>query len=140
MPSDQINNFSLEYEKYDIPTLEENIEKKWAFFNGPRQIWLAGEEQDMEEKIQHSTSHFLKFRLDGLELKKISDSPSDPFYKNDVEQLNKKVSYVSTLTDEICQRERDLLTAYQTEFALYAVWFALIAISLAIFSLSLSWF
>jgi hypothetical protein len=27
MPSDQINNVSLEYEKYDIPTLEENIEK-----------------------------------------------------------------------------------------------------------------
>jgi hypothetical protein len=124
-----------------VRALEILLERKWAFFNGPRQIWLAGEEQDLEEKIQHSTNHFFNFKLDESELKKNSDlSPSDPFYKADVEQLNKKVSYVSTLTNEICQRERDLLTAFQTEFALYAVWFALIAILTAIVTLVLNLF
>ena len=111
------------------------IEKNWAFFNGPRQIWLAGEEQDKEEKIQHAMTHFFEIRLEGSKLKEISDSPSSPFYQHTYDQLNGKVEFVSDKVDEIYQRERDLLTAFQTEFSLYAVWFSLIALIVAIISL-----
>lgn len=110
------------------------IEKKWAFFNGPRQIWIVGEEEDKEEKIQHAMPHFFESRLKDSKLGKISDS-INPFYQHTFDQLEKKIELVSDEVDEIYQRERDLLTAFQTEFSLYAVWFSLIAIVIAIISL-----
>jgi hypothetical protein len=114
------------------------MEKKWAFFNGPRQIWIVGEEeQDNEEKIQHPTTHFFEVRLEGSKMQDISHSPIDPFYRSAFEELATKVNVVSNQTDEIYQRERDLLTAFQTEFSLYAVWFALGALVVALISIIL---
>lgn len=118
--------------------IENIIENKWAFFNGPRQIWIAGEEMDHEEKIQHPTTQFFEIRLEGSGFKELPDSATNPFYQETFQKLSKKVGYVSALADEIYQREKDLLSAYQTEFALYAVWFSLIALLIAIFSLILN--
>jgi hypothetical protein len=113
------------------------IEKEWAFFNGPRQIWIVGEESDSEEKIQHSMTHFFEVRLDGSEIKDISNAPIDPFYRSVFEELATKVNVIANQADEIYQRERDLLTAFQTEFSLYAVWFALGALAVALISIIL---
>jgi hypothetical protein len=113
------------------------VEKKWAFFNGPRQIWIAGEEQDTEEKVQHPMTHFFEVRLEGSEIKDIPNSPIDPFYRSVFEELATKVNVISNQADEIYQRERDLLTAFQTEFSLYAVWFALGALVIAMISIIL---
>lgn len=121
--------------------LKSLIEKKWAFFNGPRQLWLIDEVEnhaiDDEEKIQHPTSHFFEIRLEGSKLKEIPDSPIDPFYYADYEQLKRKIQVVSDQVDEIYKRERDLLTAFQTEFSLYAVWISIIALIIAIAALLL---
>jgi len=118
--------------------LEILVEKKWAFFNGPRQMWVDGEEMDTIEQIQHPTINFFEFKLEENELKAISSEAAVPSYKTSVDMLRKKLEYLSNLTEEVYQRERDLLTAYQTEFGLYAVWFAIIALVVAVISLFLS--
>lgn len=114
------------------------IEKKWAFFNGPRQIWLVGEEQDKEEKIQHAITHFFETQVDGSQLSKISDSPINPFYQHTFERLGKKVKFISDEIGEVYKRGRDLLTAFQTEFSMYAVWLAVIALIIAAMGIAIS--
>ena len=136
-------NIKALYEIYDYAekgrlltsTIKTIIDKKWAFFNGPRQIWLEGDEKDIEQKIQHHISNFYNIVINGENLK-IPSEPSVPSYTEAYESLCKEIIYLSKLTNKVYERERDLLTAYQTEFSLYAVLLTIIAIILAMLALS----
>lgn len=115
-----------------LRTIENLIENKVTFFNGPRQIWLAGEVQDHEEKIQHSIKNFFEIKLLDNKLDINSQNVIDPIYSDAYGLLKKKVAYISDYCKELYARERDILTAYQTEFTLYAVWIALLALLIAV--------
>jgi len=112
-------------------TLQDIIDKKWAFFNGPRQIWILGEKQDSEEKIQHPITHFFEVKLDNGSFI-LPDNPIVPYYTEDKNRLQQKLNYLEKITNEIYERTRDLLTAYQTEFSIYAVWLAVFAVIISI--------
>jgi hypothetical protein len=125
----------IEKGKILLAQLEKTVDNRWAFFNGPRQIWLMNEEQDFEEKIQYPTKHFFEFRLEDLKVKRLSDQPVKPSYANDVQEFGDTINAIDDQIGELYERQRDLLTAFQTEFSLYAVWFAIGAIGIAILSL-----
>jgi len=121
-----------------VRTIENIIEKKLAFFNVPRQLWVESEKKDPQEKVPYPCKHFFEFRLADSKIEKVSEEPINPFYVGAFQTLDKKIKYVSTFVDEIYERERDLITAFQTEFALYAVWISLIALIIAILALFLN--
>lgn len=109
-------------------SIEKFIENRIAFFNGPRQIWLAGEEQDTEEKIQHQINHFFDFKIENSKLNLVSDTPIVPFYNWNLQNLNKILDKITNYSNDLYQKEKDLLNTYQTEFALDALIIAVIAI------------
>ena len=111
------------------------IENRMAFFNSPKQIWLNGEEQDDEEKIQHQINHFFEFKIENSNLKLISNSSIIPFYEYDLQNLKKMINDISNISKDLYQKEMDLLKIYQTEFALDALIIAVIAIILTFFTL-----
>ena len=68
-----------------IQALAQMVEKRWAYFNGPRQIWLEGEERDEQVQIQHPCNNFFEARLENGKLQNLSDKPSLPMYAASVE-------------------------------------------------------
>ena len=125
----------IEKGKVLLAQLKKVLDNKWAFFNGPRQIWLIDEEQDSEEKIQHPTKHFFECRLEDSKIKMLSKEPAIPSYAYDVQELENILQAVDSQIGELYERQRDLLTAFQTEFSLYAVWFAIAAVGIALLSM-----
>lgn len=128
----------IEKGKILLVQLKKVLDNRWAFFNGPRQIWPVNEEQDREEKIQHPAKHFFEFRLEDSKIEMLSKEPTIPSYASEVQELEDTIQAVDNQIGELYERQRDLLTAFQTEFSLYAVWFAIAAIGIAIFSLLIS--
>jgi hypothetical protein len=115
--------------------IEALITERLAFFNGPRQIWLGGEKMDTEEKIQHETRHFFEARLEDSKLKMSEEQPTVPSYVSTWQEFESTVNSLTSQLKELYQRERDMLTAFQTEFSMYSVWIALAAIVIALASL-----
>jgi len=115
-----------------IQALSEIVEGRFAYFNGPRQIWLAGEEHDDQEKIQHLRPGFFEARLEEEKITNLSDKPSEPMYTYLVDELRDKMKVLHEETGAALGNEKDLLTAFQTEFSLYAVWLAVIALVISL--------
>lgn len=120
----------IELGKLYSKVVEKLIENKIAFFNGPRQLWISGEERDSEEKIQHQISNFFEFRVEENKLKQISEKPIKPFYSHDISDLEQKLDKITTLVNDLYGKQKDLLSIYQTEFALDAIIIATVAIIL----------
>lgn len=104
------------------------VENKIAFFNIPRQIWSHGEEMDEEEKIPYSTNHFFVIEVENNELKQSSKSPVKPSYFYRVESLQHQLIKLKNITTDLYNKEKDLVSMYQTEFALDSVKIASVAL------------
>jgi len=113
------------------------IEKKIAYHNIPITIWEINSKPNPEEKTQISGSHFWEIKYDDGKLV-FPDSAQKPIYESESLQLKNKIDYLSEISLQIYERVRDLLTAFQTEFSLYAVWLAIIAVILTILPIALS--
>jgi hypothetical protein len=123
-----------------IQAYEEMLKKEQAFFNAPKQLWLADEVQDDQEQIAYPTTNFYGAKLQNSKLEGISDKPIQSRYGKDVKELK---TIVRTLKDEIApviDDEKNLLTIFQTEFSLYAVWFAIFAVIVSVIAILITIF
>lgn len=104
------------------------VENKIAFFNISRQIWSHGEEMDEEEKIPYSTNHFFAIEVENNELKQSSKSFVKPSYSYKVDPLQHQLIKLKNITTDLYNKEKDLVSMYQTEFALDSVKIASVAL------------
>lgn len=114
------------------------IENRWAFFNGPRQIWLSGEVQDDQEQIQHTCLNFYNTKLDNSTITDISEKPDKPMYTGRLAEIKNLVTAVKNEMEPMLSEENTLLTIFQTEFSLYAVWLAVLALIISLFAVVIS--
>jgi len=121
-----------------VQAYEYIIENRWAFFNGPRQIWFAGEEQDHQEQIQHPCPNFFDTKLDNSKITGISEKPDEPMYTGRVTEIKKLVAAIKNELEPVIDEESTLLTIFQTEFSLYAVWLAVLALIISLFAIIIS--
>jgi len=112
--------------------IQYQIEKKGAFYNTPRQIWFGDEEKDCEEKIPRCISQFFiaKINDDKIEIQTDNEKnlQSEFHYLSEFYNLKNNILHLKDLVEKIYKIEHDLLTGYQTEFAIYAVWIAIVAL------------
>ena len=83
-----------------MEAFERIITNKWAYFNGPRQIWMSGEKQDSMETIQHATNQFFIFTLENEKLKPHPESNLKPSYIHTLQRCKKKIEYLSEILSE----------------------------------------
>jgi hypothetical protein len=121
-----------------VQAYEHIVENRWAFFNGPRQVWLAGEEQDMEEKVQHPCPNFFDAKLENSRISDISEKPAKPTYTGETIELKDLVVVTKSELEPVQNEENTLLTIFQTEFSLYAVWLAVLALVISLVSIIIS--
>jgi hypothetical protein len=121
-----------------VQSFDQLVEKRWSFFNGPRQIWLPGEERDDQEKVQHPCNNYFEARLKNNKIQDLSDKPSLLGYAYSVKTLEKIIKLLREETDSTLRNEKDLLGAFQTEFSVYAVWFAIFALIISLVSIAIS--
>jgi len=126
--------------QYDllIQAYEYVIENKWAFFNGPRQIWFAGEEQDDQEQIQHPCLNFFFATLDNSKITTVSEKPDKPMYTGRVTEIKNLIVAIKNELEPVISEETTLLTIFQTEFSLYAVWLAVLALIISLLAIIIS--
>jgi hypothetical protein len=118
-----------------VQALEKIVEGRFAYFNVPQQIWLVGKEPDDQEKVQYLCNGFFEARLEGGKITKLSEKPSKPGYAYLVDELRNEIEVLHENTATTLSNEKDLLTAFQTEFSLYAVWLAVIALLISLVSI-----
>jgi hypothetical protein len=121
-----------------VQAYEYILENRWAFFNGPRQIWIAGEEQDSQEKVQHPCANFFGAKLEDSKIIGISEKPDKPMYTSEVLKLKDLVSTTKNELEPVLNEANTLLTIFQTEFSLYAVWLAVLALIISLVSIVIS--
>jgi hypothetical protein len=128
------------FSKFDllIQAYEHISENRWAFFNGPRQIWLAGDEKDDQEKIQHPCPNFFDAKLENSKITDISEKPDTPMYTGKIYELRKLITTTKDELVPVLDEENSLLTIFQTEFSLYAVWLAVLALFISLISIIIS--
>lgn len=109
-------------------SMQEIIDNRWAYFNGPKQMWLPDEAIDHQTKVQHACTQFFEANLgyDKVEFK--STEPIEPTYVGTFDNVKKKLQILKSQLGETYDIERDLLTAFQTEFSIYAVWIAVVTL------------
>lgn len=123
-----------------IQAYDKVIENRWAYFNGPRQIWFSGEEQDNQEQIQHPCVNFFIAKLEDAAITDLSEKPSEPMFTSKHKELRNLVKIIGEELAPTMDDENTLLTVFQTEFSLYAVWLALLALIISLFSIGISLF
>lgn len=121
-----------------VQAYEDIVENRWAFFNGPRQIWLAGEEKDSQEKVQHPCANFFDAKLEDSKITDISEKPDKPMYTSEVIELKNLVVTTKNELEPVLNEANTLLTIFQTEFSLYAVWLAVLALIISLVSIVIS--
>ena len=126
--------------KFDllIQAYEHIIDNRWAFFNGPRQIWLVGEEKDDQEQIQHVCPNFFDARLENSIIIEISAKPDKPMYTESTAEIKNLIQTTKSELESVLSEENTLLTMFQTEFSLYAVWLAVLALIISLISVAIS--
>lgn len=117
-----------------IQAYEKVIENRWAYINLPRQIWLAGEVRDDQEKIANPCPNFFEGKLENGKVADISDKPSEPIYTRKQVELKNLIQIIKDELTPSFDDETTLLTVYQTEFSLYAVWLAVLALFISLVS------
>lgn len=123
-------SFDLLVQAYD-----KVIENRWAYVNLPRQIWLEGEERDDQEQIAAPCLNFFDANLESGEVTNISVKPSEPIYANRLSELKNLIRIIRDELVPSIDDETTLLTVFQTEFSLYAVWLAVLALLISLVSI-----
>ncbi|WP_269850856.1 hypothetical protein [Methanosarcina horonobensis] len=83
---------------------------------------------DIEEKIPYSTDHFFAIEVENNELKQSSKSSIKPSYSDKVESLQSQLIKLKNIANDLYNKEKDLVSMYQTEFALDSVKIASVAL------------
>lgn len=76
---------------------------------------------------QRPCSGFFAAKVKDGKLEDLSTGPEEPIYVHDFRALKQKIAILREELGIVLTAEKDLLTAFQTEFSLYAVWLAVIA-------------
>jgi len=118
-----------------VEALTEIVKGRFAYCNGPTQIRPPGKERDDQRKIQHRCPGFLEARLEDGKIAEPIEKTSTPMYTSSVNELRNKMKVLRDETTAALAKETDLLTAFQTEFSLYAVWLAVIALLITLVSI-----
>ena len=106
--------------------------KRYASRNSPKQIWFNQSEIDNEWKQSYWCTNFFQAKLEGHGVSKIEEEPMKPLFNGSIEQLVYKIGLLNEELQEIMSEIRDLLSAIQTEFSMYAVWLAFGAVIVSI--------
>jgi hypothetical protein len=121
-----------------VQAYEHIVENRWAFFNGPRQIWLADEEKDEQEQIQHPCPNFFNAKVENSSITDVSEKPDKPMYTGKTIEIKNLITTTKDELEPILGEENTLLTIFQTEFSLYAVWLAVVALVISLVSIIIS--
>ena len=115
-----------------IKSLDEVIDERWASRNAPKQIWLEDEEMDDQWLNSHWQLNFFQGKLEDGKIIDLEERPIKPGYSSTAMELKQKVTLLSNEIDKTQNDGRDLLSAIQAEFSMYAVWLAISAIFVSI--------
>ncbi|SEI09125.1 hypothetical protein SAMN05660691_03549 [Rheinheimera pacifica] len=120
--------------RYDlfITALDEVIESRWASRNAPKQIWLENEEMDDQWLNSHWHLNFFQGYLKNEKIVDLEEHPIKPGYTSAAEELKRKIVLLKEEADKAVGDGRDLLSAIQAEFSMYAVWLAMIAVIVSV--------
>ncbi|KZN30036.1 hypothetical protein N480_03570 [Pseudoalteromonas luteoviolacea S2607] len=119
--------------KYNLlsETLQKIVKNNSATRNAPKQIWFE-EEPDSEWMQSYWCSNFFHAELDNNEIKNLNSEPSKPLFSFSVDEVCNKVELLNKEVDRTINEIRDLLSAIQTEFSMYAVWLAIGAVIVSV--------
>ena len=117
-----------------IQAYEKVIDNRRAYINIPRQIWLAGEVRDDQEQVAYPCPNFFEGKLENEKVTDISDKPSEPIYTRKQVELKNLIQIIKDELSPSFDDETTLLTVFQTEFSLYAVWLAVLALFISLVS------
>ncbi|KAB7691794.1 hypothetical protein GBN24_06765 [Plesiomonas shigelloides] len=112
-------------------TLQEISKERWASRNSPRQLFLDGECDD-EWKTSYWCQNFFEAKLENGKVTDLKDAPMVPLYSTEIDNILHKVDLLKLELQSILTEARDLLSAIQTEFSMYAVWLAFGAVVVSV--------
>ncbi len=115
-----------------IKSLDEVINERWASRNAPKQIWLEDEEMDDQWLNSHWQLNFFQGKLEDGKIIDLEERPIKPGYSSTAMELKQKVTLLCNEADKTLDDGRDLLSAIQAEFSMYAVWLAISALFVSI--------
>ena len=115
-----------------IKSLDEVINERWASRNVPKQIWLENEEMDDQWLNSHWQLNFFQGKLENGKILDLEEQPIKPGYSSTAMELKQKITLLREEVDKILGDGRDLLSAIQAEFSMYAVWLAISALLVSI--------
>ena len=135
----EMYNIKKKISKYNLlsETLKKIVSNNWASRNSPKQIWFEGE-PDNEWMQSYWCTNFFHAEMDNGEIKKLDTNPSKPLFSYSVDEVSSKVELLNKEIDSTINEIRDLLSAIQTEFSMYAVWlgFGAVIVSILIGTIS----
>ena len=115
-----------------INSLEEVIDERWASLNAPTQIWLENEEMDDQLLNSHWQLNFFQGKLENGKILELEEQPIKSGYSSTAMELKQKITLLREEVDKTLEDGRDLLSAIQAEFSMYAVWLAISALFVSI--------
>ena len=129
----EMYNIKKKISKYNLlsETLKKIVSNNWASRNSPKQIWFEGEHDD-EWMQSYWCTNFFYAEMENDTIKKLDANPSKPLFSCSVDEVVGKVELLNKEVDSTINEMRDLLSAIQTEFSMYAVWLALGAVLVSI--------
>lgn len=129
----EMYNIKKKISKYNLlsEVLKKIVSNNWASRNSPKQIWIE-EAPDNEWMQSYWCSNFFHAEMDDGEIKKLNTNPSKPLFSYSVDEVSGKVKLLNKEVDSTINEMRDLLSAIQTEFSMYAVWLAFGAVIISI--------
>ena len=115
-----------------INSLEEVIDERWASLNAPTQIWLENEEMDDQLLNSHWQLNFFQGKLENGKILELEEQPIKSGYSSTAMESKQKITLLREEVDKTLEDGRDLLSAIQAEFSMYAVWLAISALFVSI--------
>lgn len=119
--------------KYELmsESLQQISKERWASRNAPRQLFFEGE---FDEEWQNSywCQNFFEAKLVKGKVADLKDIAMSPLYVATIDNVLHKVGLLESELQTILSEIRDLLSAIQTEFSMYAVWLAFGAVIVSV--------
>ena len=121
--------------KYNIlsESLQKIVSENWASRNSPKQLWLEIDGKPDDQWMQsYWCTNFFHAEYKNGEITNLETTPLKPLFSHSVKEVSEKVELLKKEIDSSINETRDLLSAIQTEFSMYAVWLAFGAVIVSI--------
>jgi hypothetical protein len=115
-----------------VDLLTKEMEKRNAFINVPKTIWVNGENHDEKLNVTRDVPNFYILEYNNGKILNTEKIPCKPAYSYMMDELKEELDKMSFSVSEALSKMNNAISLYSTNFGFDALWIAIIAIIIAI--------